>query len=484
MVSILGDPVTTVEAGIVVATLFYMFTSLVTPLLGSKIARLSLYVSALVSFVILAYLGYSTIAGVNYVKAFGGAILLDQFALYLLTIGMMVVGLGSLATGGVVDKWESGEAYYAVIGLLALGVLAAGLAGSLYIAYVAWILVAVSSYVLVALYKDDTSAEAAMKYAVMGSVATIVLLLAVQLYYGSTRSSSIGAQVLVSDKALLLPIIALIIVSIGFKMGVVPFHGWVVDVYGNIKPIVVSIISAMAKIFAVLLVVKLIIPYASAAPFVLLSVAATLSVFTMFLGNIGALTTIRDSPQKLLAYSSIAQAGYLLMGIAMLAKVPGVDNKAALAGIALHTAGYALSKLASFTVLDVYCEYPGCKWKPLRGLLWRDPVAASALVLALASLMGMPPTLGFWGKVYIVKAAVTANPLFAILLVVNFVIAAFYYGYLIYQLFQPFEGPEHHAAKPRIRARTALLAATLTLVLGLVPTIAYGLAVYGYTLGF
>ena len=474
----LNDPLFVLEAGTLLVVAAYSFTGLVAPLFGPRGARFSLYAAAAVTLLAAVYASVRVAPLGGAVTGFQGSIVIDSFTVYMLSSAALVIALAALAARNIVDYWDAGEAFYAVAGLMALGIIVLGLSRVLYLVYIAWILAAVSSYVLVALYRDGISAEAAMKYAITGATATIVLLLAVMLYYTVAGSLALGTRIANPDPLLATPVVALSIVAIGFKMGVVPFHGWVIDVYGNVRPLVVALASAAAKILAALLIVKLIAPFALATPEILLWVAGTLAAITMLYGNLGALTTVRDSPQKLLAYSSIAQAGYIAAGFAALATLPGMDNKAAIAGIALHTSGYALSKLASFLALDTSCDYPGCRWSNIRGLAWRNPHAAAALVIAVGSLAGAPPTLGFWGKLYIVKALVGASPLLAGLLITNFAIASFYYGYLIYQAFQP---PASRAREPvGTRELAALTAALLVILLGLLPQQAYNLQIYGY----
>ncbi|RUM47846.1 MAG: hypothetical protein DSY37_01385 [Hyperthermus sp.] len=466
------------EASSLLVLAAYTVTGLIGPLFGTRTSRILLYASSILALLGILYASSLPSVLHGYATGFNGAVVVDTFTVYLLLVALVIFALTALAGRRTVDQWEASDAFYAVVGLMALGLIVLGFSRVLYLVYIAWILSAVSSYVLVALYRDSVSAEAALKYAVTGTAATIILLLAVILYYGVTASLTIGAAVSDASPLLVTPVVALALIAIGFKMGMVPFHGWAIDVYGNTRPLIVALVSAIAKILAALFIVKLIVSFAVATPTIVLWVAGVLAAITMLYGNLGALTTIRDSPQKLLAYSSVAQAGYIAAGFASLATLPGIDNKAAIAGIALHTAGYALSKFAGFLVLDSQCRYPNCGWDSMRGMAWRSPAAATALVLSVASLAGMPPTLGFWGKLYIVKAVSGASTGLALLLVVNFAIAAFYYGYLIYQLFAR---PRQQEGVRDDRSDVAFVAALLTLILGFMPQQAYQLTVYGYS---
>lgn len=468
-----------VEYGFLAVIAGYAFTGLVAPLWGPRVTRLSLYAATMVALAAALYASLAFTPAGGYVVAFDGAVVVDTYTVFLLSIAVVVFALAAIAASGVVDYWDSGEAFYAVTGFMALGVIVLGLSRILYLVYVAWILAAVSGYILIALRRGPVSAEASIKYAVTGAVATIILLLDLVLFYVVRGGAEIAPGVRLSDPLFITPVVALAIVAVGFKMGIVPFHGWVVDVYGNARPLAVAVASAAAKIIAALLIVRLVAPFTAVQPEIVLWTASILAAITMFYGNIGALLTVKDSPQKTLAYSSIAQASYIVAGLAALAKLPGVDNHAALAGIALHTAGYAFAKLASFLVLDTACESEGkCTWNSLRSLAFRNPVAAAALIIALAALAGAPPTLGFWGKLYLLIAAVSASPVLAAIMAINFGLSIFYYGYMIYAVAT---GPRQPGEKPTARDVAALAAAASTIILGLAPWEAYGLTVYAYT---
>jgi NADH-quinone oxidoreductase subunit N len=408
---------------------------------------------------------------------------LDTFSLYLAIFGITVALLASIAAAGVVDAWDGGEAFYAVVGLIALGTVVLSVAKSLYTVYVAWILAAVSSYIIISLSKDRFSAEAATKYAVTGSVATILLLLVITLVHATMGRPAIEAIIAYGEPVLLALVVGLAVASIGFKMGVVPFHGWLVDAYGNARPLAVAVASASAKIIAVLLIARIVAPYATASPVAVLYVVGVLAAVTMVVGNVGALITVRDSPQKLMAYSSIAQAGYIVAGVAALAALPGADNRAAIAGIALNTAAYALSKFAGFVALDASCKPGECSWKRLRGLLYANPALGLAFVFAMASLAGAPPLLGFWGKLYLLLAVASVSKVLAAFMAGNIIIASFYYGYAIYAVLQKREEGIAKLEVTRGKEIAALIAGLLLVIVVFIyfPWNAYALHLFSYT---
>ena len=466
-------------SGLIIATVAYGFTALVAPLMGKRTVKASFYASSLLVLFTLLYIGYK-MGPVPYVTVLKGSAVYDKYSLFLVIVSVMVFLLAGLGAHSVTEEWDAGDAFYAILALIVLGLISIGFARVIYLAYVAWIMAAVAAYILIALRKNGISAETAMKYGTTGSVATILLLFGIILYYIVHGDVYMTSGLVQTDPLYTVPVVALIIIAVGFKMGVVPFHAWAIDVYGNSRPITVAAASALAKLVAALLIVKLITPFALRAPASLFWIAAILALLTMFYGNLGGILTVRDSPQKTLAYSSVAQAGYIVVGFATLAALAGINREAALAGIALHTTTYAFSKLAGFQVLDATCEDGPCTWNRLRGLAHRSPVAAAALAIALMNLMGLPFTLGFWSKLYLLIAATSASAWLAFLMLLNFAIAAYYYGYMLYQLVQP-PTDETPAIKSDYRVYAALIAVLITIALAIQPWKLYGIPLYAYT---
>ncbi|ABM80064.1 NADH-quinone oxidoreductase subunit N [Hyperthermus butylicus] len=462
----------------------YAAAALAAPLLGVRASKYMFGLAALWGLIYgFLVLGQTLPGGV--VSAFSGYIVLDSFSAFLETGAALVLLLAAIGLSGLVDGWSSGEAFYAAMGLMALGIHVLAGAGVLQLVYAAWVLAAITSYVLVALRRDRIAAEAALKYAATGAIATVVLLLGITLAYQAYEGYALGPAVVAGGATAVLAF-AFIVSAAGFKIGIVPFQAWMPDVYGNSDPAVVSVIASIAKIASVLILVRLIAPLASLQPETLFDTVAVLAAITMLYGNIGALATVRDSPQKTLAYSSIAQAGYLAAAVAALARLPGAENQAAIAGLALHTLAYALSKLAAFQALAAAgCGSNSCGWAALRGLVRRSPATAFALVVAMASLAGIPVTLGFWGKLYIFLAVASISWPLALFMLANFGIAIFYYGYVIYQaLLAPETGKTMETvAGAEVRGNTdiaATAAALLLVLLGLVAWQFYSLTVYPY----
>lgn len=470
------------EYGFTLAAALYAYAALAAPLAGTAVAAAGFAASALWGLTYSLLLLYKTLT-VGSVGLFSGSLVFDSFSAFLLVAANTAFILAALGLRGIVERWSSGEAVYAAMALMALGVLALSAANSLTLVYASWILAAITSYVLVALRKDGISVEAAVKYAATGAVATIVLLLGLTLayheYYGGA-GFTVGSVAQLSPW-LLAAALALIVSAAGFKIGVFPFQMWMPDVYGTADPAVISVVASLAKIVSILVLVKLITPLASLEPHMFLAILGFFALATMFYGNIGAFTTVRDSPQKTLAYSSIAQAGYLVAALAALAALPGANVKAAVAGIAIHTFAYVLAKLTAFqTLAAAGCEGGICGWERVRGLARKNPMLGFSLAVAMASLAGIPVTLGFWGKLYMFLAVASVNAGLAALMLVNFGMAIFYYGYMIYQV--ALAEPETKE-ELGVRGNTdlaAVAAALLTVLLGLVGWLFYSVSLHSY----
>jgi NADH-quinone oxidoreductase subunit N len=392
-------------------------------------------------------LGYGVLSGLPALLVWGAA------------LSSALVVLGSYE---VYSAWRWGEAVPAVAALIVLGALAIALAGDMLTLYAGWILAAAASYVVVGLAKDSVSAEAAVKYAALGGLASAFLVAGLGLIFAGSGSLQLKP---VGEGVFALAAAAFVLTSAGFKIGAVPYHGWVPDVYGNARPMLVAVVSPLAKVVAVILAVKL-LDILPSEPSIVALVAGVAAV-TMTYGNAAA--AVSERPQLILAYSSIAQAGYLVAGLVALKLAPEAA-RLALLGIALHSLGYVFSKAASFLAIDA----TGAKtWSNLRGLWRRDPVAALGLTLGLASLLGVPPALGFWGKLYIVLALASYALPLVIVMAANFALGAYYYARMINAVFEAGGSVE---ARTCWRSVFSLTLGLLSILLGFLPwlgTLAY-----------
>lgn len=423
---------------------------------------------------------YTAAAALTFTKTIGGSpvtlyeglVVHDTFTAFMAFIAGITGIISLLAVGGQASKWPSHPAFYSLLPIILYGVyMIAGSANAVMVLSV-WLLVSVASYVVIALPGDPASRAAAVRYILMGAVATLFLAFWVAVHattagaalqaaggsdifdFGSYPKSGLGGLA-----------VTLFLAAIGFKLGVVPFHWWLPNVYGRADGRAVSVVAAVAKVGFIAVAARLI--YYAASPADAEALAATLAVLavvTMTYGNIAALTS-RDL-QAILAYSSIAHIGYILTALAAVAYLRGVAGataaQAALAAVAIHSLAYTLSKAPLFSALGAE---PAPRLRGLRGILRTSPATAVSVAVLLLSLLGVPPLLGFWGKLYMFMAAIKYSiPLVAIALV-NSGISAVYYVLAIRELAAPAERAE--APPPSVKA-TLAVGALLSLALGLI----------------
>jgi len=438
---------------------------LIGPLLGRRIG-FTLLIAALL-YTLIASTLFSIYMPRKHVL-FNGMVVIDTYTSVVLAFAAIIAILDTLAAKNVVERFGVAEPFYAIMALNILGVLSVAYAGSEILIYTSWILAAVSSYVIVGLVRDSIAAEAAIKYGVMGAFATVLLLYALTLNMYLTGSLYLLPTMLL-DKLTLSVFVFLVATSIGFKMGVVPFHAWLPDVYGNARPVLVAIVASSAKILATLFILKLLLPPAFTVPDIVAPMIAALAAVTMTYGNLAALAA--PTPQHLLAYSAIAQAGYLLVGFAGLAYLPTTLPREAMAGVLLQVVGYAFAKSSAFIALDYYHELCGSSWSCVKGAVRINNYATLAIVLSLLTLLGVPPSLGFWGKLLIAFSIVSYSPLLILIMAVNIAISAYYYMKFVYHiLFEELstDVKEVRTLPSDLRIWTALASALLSLVLGLI----------------
>ena len=324
----------------------------------------------------------------------------------------------------------------------------------------------ISTYILAGFRRRAAiSSEASIKYFLLGSFATAFFLYGVALMFGATGSTSIPTieQHLRSGSIPVLAYvaIALMFVGLGFKVAAAPFHVWTPDVYEGAPAPIVGFMSTAPKaaVFAVLL--RIMFQIHAPGRLGLIWVAAALS---MTLGNIGAL--VQQNVKRLLAYSSIAHAGYLLVAFAALPQ-NGIPSAM------FYTASYAAMNIGAFAVVSHFGG-AGERYVTLEdysGLGRRSPVLAAALTLFLLSLIGIPITAGFFAKFYVFSAALQANLVGLVIIgVINSAVAAYYYLRVIVVVYM--HDPRDESVLPAVPlelgAALAITALT-TIYLGLLP---------------
>jgi len=364
-----------------------------------------------------------------------------------------------------VQQIRAGE-YYGLILFGAVGMCLMSSAVELVLIFIALEISSISTYILAGFRRRAAiSSEASVKYFLLGSFATAFFLYGIALMFGATGSTSVSAisQVLRSGSIPVLAYagIALMFVGLGFKVAAAPFHIWTPDVYEGAPSPVVGFMSTAPKaaVFAVLLRIM----FQANAPGRLWLIWVT-AALSMTLGNLGAL--VQDNVKRLLAYSSIAHAGYLLVAFAAL---PSSGIPAAM----FYAASYAAMNVGAFAVVSHFAS-AGERYVTLEdysGLGRRSPLLAATLTIFLLSLIGIPITGGFFAKFYVFSAALQANLVGLVIIgVLNSAVGAYYYLRVMVVMYM--REPREEAPLPPVPTglRAALtLTVFATIYLGILP---------------
>jgi len=368
-----------------------------------------------------------------------------------------------------VQRIRAGE-YYALILLGVVGMALMSSAIELMMIFIALEISSISTYILAGFRRSEaSSAESSLKYFLLGSFATAFFLYGVAFMFGATGSTNIDviARQIQSGNAELLVFdaMALMFVGLGFKVAAAPFHVWTPDVYEGAPAPVVGFMSTAPKAAAFAVLLRVVFAINAPGRFWLLWVAAALS---MTLGNIAAL--VQDNVKRLLAYSSIAHAGYLLVALAM----TNSDNSATgISAAMFYTAAYAAMNVGAFAVVSHFAN-AGERYVTLEdyeGLGRSSPLLAATLTIFLLSLIGIPMTGGFFAKFYVFNAALRANLLWLTLIgVLNSAIGAYYYLRIIVAMYMREARKEVPVSKVSFGLGTALaISVFATIYLGVLP---------------
>ncbi len=360
---------------------------------------------------------------------FGDAYAADQYGLFFKAIFLLVLFLATLISPGYgrVVGIHFGE-YYGLMLYAAAGMMLMASAKDLILLYLGLEVMSLSVYVLVGLiYKDIRSLEGAMKYFLLGSFASAFLLLAITYIYGLTSSVKIETishyiveHGLLTNKALLFAI-ALFVVAFGFKVALVPFHMWAPDAYEGAPTSITAFMSVGPKAAGFAAMGRVFLIALGAAKLGWEHFFIPLAIVTLFVGT--ALTVVQTNIKRMLAYSSVAHAGYAMLGII-------AGTKEGMAATMMYLFIYAFMNIGAFGVIILLRrkDFLGESIFDFQGLSKTHPTAALLMLLFMFSLAGIPPTAGFIGKFFVFRAAFEAgHPLLVICAVLASCIAAYPY---------------------------------------------------------
>lgn len=428
-------------------------------------------VTGLIASMVLAYQLY----GLPQTYIFFDMMTVDHFSIFfkfVFGISSILVILFSLDSREL-QRYSPGE-YYCLLISVVLGMNLLAASNNLLMIWLALELVSIPSYLLSGFLKDDKlSAEASLKFVIYGSVSTAVMLFGFSYLFGMSGAyefNQIRAYLATATlhPAILLITVSLILVGIGYKIALVPFHFWCPDVYQGAPTAITAFFSIGPKAagFAFLIrffygVFTLGAPdYQIAGNFYWPTLLAMISAITMTVGNVVAIW--QNSMKRMLAYSSIAHVGYMMMGFVLL-------NDEGIRAILFYILIYMVMNLGAFlVVIALSNQMDGDDLRQYRGLITRSPFAASYLAIFMLSLTGIPPLAGFIGKFYLFAAAIHAKFYWLVIVaVLNSVVSFVYYGGVIKRMFLE-EGPSQEPLRlPRL-ANTLLALLTFgLLVMGL-----------------
>lgn len=494
-------PVTSTDIQVILPLLIVVITAMVVLMVDLALPRdrkTGCVVVSLVGIVLAWFACFSLWSSggsaATALTAFNGTVVADNFALAFQLILLVVVALSILLSENYIQQKgiNYGE-YYALMLFSTSGAMLMATSRELITIFIGLEVLSIALYVLSGFARTEArSEESAMKYFLLGSFSSGFFLYGIALVYGGTGTTRLDSLTTVPAAALMSPYavagFALLIVGLGFKAAIVPFHAWTPDVYEGAPTSVTAFMSAGAKCgaFAALVRVGIVLlPLSS----VFHDVFWVLAILTMVVGNVVAI--VQTNIKRMLAYSSIAHAGYILVGLlagssgyAQAHPELGIPSQA-YAGILFYVLAYTFMNLGAFGILILLARRGDeiNNIEDLQGLAATQPWAAALMALFMFSLAGVPPAAGFFGKFYVFIAAVNAHQYsLAVIGLVASVIGAAYYLRIVYTMYFLPAKREFPANvwKVGLLADVALgLCAFATLLFGILPALLYGPSVSG-----
>jgi proton-translocating NADH-quinone oxidoreductase chain N len=394
----------------------------------------------------------------------------DKMALFFKMLAVLTIILVGLSAGEYIEKHTPfrGE-FYGLALLATLSLMLLMSATNLIMIYLALEFLSISSYILTGyLRRDARSTEAAMKYFLYGALASGVMLYGFSLLYGATGSvdlATIAEALGTTNVGLVVASIILILAGFGFKIALVPFHQWSPDAYEGAPTPITAFLSVGPKAAGLAVLIRVMLVTFPAYSINWVPILSVIAVITMTVGNLVALW--QTNMKRMLAYSSIAQAGYMLVGLAAWTAAPNSDSffLGGIDAIMLFLLAYLFTNLGVFAVAIIMENQLGtAEISDYAGLIRRAPFLSIALLVFFLSLVGIPPTSGFIGKLFVFGAAVNQELFWlAAFGVFNSVISVYYYFGVVRQVF--FVQGEDESPIRTSRTMNAVVAVTLAMTL-------------------
>jgi NADH-quinone oxidoreductase subunit N len=398
-----------------------------------------------------------------------GLVIIDRYALLFLAILYFASILITIFATEYFDKHlVEREEFYIVLFIAILGASILVVSSHFISFFLGLETLSISLYIMIAYLRSrDNCIEAGVKFLVTASVATAFLLFGMGLIYAETGSMNFR-EIAARENGIFTPLFlagtGLILAGIGFKLALVPFHMWIPDIYHGAPVPVTTFIATISKGSMLALALRLFTDISGAESHTLILAVSAISILSMFAGNL--LGLMQTNIKKLLAYSSVAHLGYLLITL-ISGTVIGIE------AAIFYVVAYIISTLGAFSVISILStpERDADNIEDVKGLFWTNPFYSILLTLALLSLAGLPLTAGFMSKFYLVLAGLKSNLwVLAVSLIINSAISLFYYLRVVKTMLEPSDIPKH--VKNHFLVNLSLIVITAgILLLGLFPSL-------------
>lgn len=468
--------------------IFVILTPVLSIVLKDKAKYLGVWVS--LSFLIALIL---TLLNINYVANYGpiniaiidspisSRLMIDLMGMFFTIIFLLVSLAAAIHSISYMEHDDNLPSYYMLLQLMTIGLVGLTYAADLFTFFVLWELMAISSYVLVAFrYHLDEPVEAGVKYLLMSGLGSLVMLYGISFVYGVVGSLNLFSIVEVLPAApttILIFILSLLLIGFGIKAAFFPFWTWLPDAHPAAPSPISAVLSGIVIKAGILGIIRFIIPSVEVLSKSLGITMAIIAALTMTTANLLAL--LQEDIKRLLAYSSITNIGFILIGIS--AAIYG-GSISGVASALLHTFSHALGKgLAFLAVGAIIYTLETRRISDIEGLGRTMPLTASSLIIALLALAGMPPLPGFWSKWFLIYSSIESGLWgLAILGVINSVLAVIFYLWLLQRVFfaEPSKKVLEEGKSEPIPIKIALaLLLIIMLIYGFYPQPFYDLAI-------
>lgn len=409
---------------------------------------------------------------------FSGMLVVDSFAFYFKIIACLATGLVILSSIAFMkEKTPYRGEFYGLLLLATLAITLLAGASDLVMIYLSFEFLSLTCYVLVGYLRGDPkSSEAGIKYFLYGAVTSAVMLYGISLLYGITGSTNLAeignallfpASPAASTPWLILPAVIFMLAGFGFKIALVPFHQWTPDAYEGAPTPIAAFLSVGPKAAGFAVLIRVFLTALPTYQIDWVAILAGISLVSMTFGNLVAIQ--QTNIKRMLAYSSIAQVGYILLGV-----VAAGPETYGITGVLLFILAYLFTNLGAFVAVVAFSHATGSdEIADYAGLLRRAPLLAAALVVFFMSLAGIPPTGGFLGKLFVFAAVIQMGQkvfyFLALVGVLNSIISLYYYFNVVRLMFFLPPKDETSLQIPRSLVLAVTVTMAMTLVMGLYP---------------